>query len=168
MEDGDLRLRERPKVKAVFINIALGSGRGINQAIRIHEGKLVQMIEPLHACLIRLQMRLVGEILCRQQINGHADRLNLFPEVILHDLFPASRQLVEIQQAHRTDGFLRIASGTGAHPHRSGHQNDCEDQTADDRYCCGIILSSLLHQGFTPSSLASRHRIFKYSTKIYI
>ena len=150
MEDRDLRFGERPIVNAVFINVALGPGRGIDQAVRIHKSKLVQMIELFYARLICLQMRLVGEVLCGQQVNGHADRLNLISEIILHDLFPASRQLIQIQQAYRTDGILRVASGTGTHPHRSGNQNDRENQTADDRNGCCKILSSITHEGFAP------------------
>ena len=150
MEDGDLRLGERAVVKVVFIDIALGSGRGVDQALRIHKGKLVQLIELLHARLIRLQVRLIADILLGHQVNGHADRLDLLLKIVLHDLLPASGKLVEIQKTYGADRFFCIPPGACAHPHRSRHQNDCQDQASDDGDRRGIILSSVIHQGFTP------------------
>ena len=127
MVDRDLRLGECPVVKAVFVNIALGSGRGIDQAGCIHESELVQMIQLLHAHLIRLQMCIIAHILVGHQVNGHADGLNFFLQVILHDLLPATRKLIQIQQAYRPDGLFRVLSGMGAHPHCTGHQDDREN-----------------------------------------
>ena len=49
-----------------------------------------------------------------------------------YDLLPTSRQFVQIQQADRTDGSLRIFPGTLSGPdcsqHHNGRDNDAADQ----------------------------------------
>ena len=90
LKDGYLRLRKRPIIKAIFINIALCACGGIDQAVHINKSKFIEMIEPLHARLIGFQMRFVTDVFIGHQFYSNSDRLDLFLQVIRHDLFPAA------------------------------------------------------------------------------
>lgn len=127
-------------VKSVFFDIVLRPQRGVNHPVSIHKGELVQREQLLHARLVSRQMLRVAQILLCHQLDGDGDRVDPAPEVVLHDLLSSSGQLVQIQQADRADGLLRIPLRAPAHPDRPGdHQKHQEKASEDDDPGCTLV-----------------------------
>ena len=133
VQDGYLRPRDRAVIKGIFVNIRQRALGGIDQAIGIHKGQLVQMIDLLHLGLEGLQMGNVAQILRLHQGDGHVDVCDLGLQVAFHHLLPPPGQFIQVQQADGSHGSLRIPAPALAHPDRAQHQDQHHDHAAKHR-----------------------------------
>ena len=149
----NFRLRKRCVVKGIIVNVVLCPQRGVNQSFGIDKGEFIQREELLHTPLIRRQPLHAAQILLIHQINGDVDGVNSLPQVFLHDLFPASCQFVQIEEADRVDRLFGALLCAVSHPNRPGyHQQHKNEAPCDDGYGRAVS-ETVLHSSHTSCAI---------------
>ena len=120
--DGHLRAGDGHVVEAVVRDVIKRPKGGVDQAVGVHEGELLRVVELLHLGLERLQMLQIGQIVLIQQVQRVPHVLDVVLQVGGDDLPPAPGQLPEVEVAHGAHGPARGALGADPGPDRRQYQ----------------------------------------------
>ena len=96
VEDGDLGLGEVSVVEVVVLYVVLHAQRGIYTPGGVHKGKLLELVELLHARLIRLETLRTREILFAHEVDGNLHVLDVPREIGGNHLFTTPGKLAQI------------------------------------------------------------------------
>ena len=84
-------------VEAVLVDVRFYAVGGVDKSVLVNKGEALQLKQRPHSALVCLEMGYILQVLRRQKAEGGVYVVYVVVQVVLNDLFPASRQLVQIE-----------------------------------------------------------------------